>query len=297
VLQSAYIPAVFSPFLTFTLLAFFKKSGTNLNVAQAFTSLSLISLLAAPLQTLLGSLPSFAASVACFDRVETYLNSREKQDNRQAFQNPSGSRQNSKEATEHLDHSKSIMLQDMIIERPAISGSPSPQSSIISIFKASFGADSLGRPILSDVSLEVRRSSFHCIIGTVGSGKSTLLKALLGEATISSGFVKISTHDLAYCDQQSWLVNGNLKKNIVGESIYNKDWYDCVVHACCLQEDIVQLSHGDLTMVGSKGITLSGGQKQRVVSSSFPSRRIVCRLTNSGTSTSRVFPERNLVTR
>jgi len=95
---------------------------------------------------------------------------------------------------------------------------------------------------------------------------------LLGETTNSSGSVKISTHDIAYCDQQSWLVNGNLKKNIIGESIYDKAWYDCVVHACSLEEDIAQLSHGDLTMVGSKGITLSGGQKQRVVSFSFLSR-------------------------
>ena len=184
----------------------------------------------------------------------------------------------SKEEGKHFDHSKSILLQDLIFQESAILGSPSFQSCIISISNASFGADSLGRPILSDVSLEVRRSSFHCIIGTVASGKTTLIKAFLGETINSSGSIKISTRDIAYCSQQSWLINGTLKKNIIGESIYNEAWYDCVVHACSLEEDIAQLSHGDLTMVGSKGITLSGGQKQRVVSSSFLSRRTVSRI-------------------
>ena len=37
-----------------------------------------------------------------------------------------------------------------------------------------------------------------------------------------------------------------------------------VVEACALVEDIQNLSAGDQTQIGEKGISLSGGQKQRV---------------------------------
>src|SRR5438067_5882469 len=37
-----------------------------------------------------------------------------------------------------------------------------------------------GRPVLSDISLSIRRGSFTAILGANGSGKSTLLKTLLG---------------------------------------------------------------------------------------------------------------------
>jgi len=43
-------------------------------------------------------------------------------------------------------------------------------------------------------------------------------------------------------------------------------FYNQVITACDLDKDLLQLSHGDETIVGSKGIALSGGQKQRIVS-------------------------------
>ena len=37
-----------------------------------------------------------------------------------------------------------------------------------------------------------------------------------------------------------------------------------VIQACALTEDLANLSNGDQTQIGEKGISLSGGQKQRV---------------------------------
>ena len=258
--------------MTFVLLAFFQKSGKSLNVAQAFTSLSVISLLAVPLQNLLGSLPAFAASMACFGRIEAYLNSAEKKDTRQTSR-ALGIASSSVQATKvPLGQTQGIILQDMSSRRPNTLVLSSGQLSVISISNACFGLTQSGDPILSNVSLQVKRASLNFVIGTVGSGKTTLLKGILGEIIQTSGSVQISTDDLGYCDQESWLVNGTLKENIIGQSTYDQAWYDHVLYACSLEEDIAQLSHRDVTIVGSRGITLSGGQKQRVVSGykSFP---------------------------
>lgn len=45
---------------------------------------------------------------------------------------------------------------------------------------------------------------------------------------------------------------------------YNQRRYNSVVAACALVQDLAQLSDGDQTEIGEKGITLSGGQKARV---------------------------------
>ena len=39
----------------------------------------------------------------------------------------------------------------------------------------------------------------------------------------------------------------------------NKDLYLNTIDACCLREDFDQMSFGDRTVVGEKGVTLSGG--------------------------------------
>ena len=40
-----------------------------------------------------------------------------------------------------------------------------------------------------------------------------------------------------------------------------QDWYTQVLDACGLAMDLQQLSHGDLTEIGERGITLSGGRR------------------------------------
>eukprot|EP00928_Gymnodinium_smaydae_P020787 TRINITY_DN18039_c0_g1_i2.p1 TRINITY_DN18039_c0_g1~~TRINITY_DN18039_c0_g1_i2.p1 ORF type:complete len:864 (-),score=185.43 TRINITY_DN18039_c0_g1_i2:187-2778(-) len=44
----------------------------------------------------------------------------------------------------------------------------------------------------------------------------------------------------------------------------DEEWYDKVLQACALKEDLKQFEHGDRTEIGERGITISGGQKQRV---------------------------------
>lgn len=138
----------------------------------------------------------------------------------------------------------------------------------IRVSSASFGATQNAREaILRDVNIDIPASSLTFVVGPVASGKSTLLKSFLGETYLHSGTVRVSDlEELAYCDQDSWILNQTIRENIVAFSEYTKGFYDTVVSACQLEEDFRHLPQGDLSNVGSQGISLSGGQKARVVS-------------------------------
>lgn len=101
----------------------------------------------------------------------------------------------------------------------------------------------------------------------MGSGKSTLLKAILGEVEQVSGFRRIRPNlRIAYCDQEPWLLDQSIKDNIVGSLPFDREWYDTVVDASALLQDITGLPKGDDTGVGSSGSAMSGGQRARIVS-------------------------------
>eukprot|EP00731_Ephydatia_muelleri_P021965 Em0014g556a len=98
---------------------------------------------------------------------------------------------------------------------------------------------------------------------TLSYFQSTLLQCLLGELHPVQGTVDVKG-TIAYVPQDPWLFTGTLQENILfGRPLY-VDWYDAVLDACALHQDIEQLPNGDLTIVGERGGTLSGGQKARV---------------------------------
>lgn len=104
-------------------------------------------------------------------------------------------------------------------------------------------------------------------MGLVGCGKSTLLESILGETiTQSQLHQKKLPISVSYCSQIPWLENKTIRDSIVGENSFDDKWYGIVKAACNLETDITHQAQGDMTRVGSKGISLSGGQKQRIVS-------------------------------
>ena len=64
--------------------------------------------------------------------------------------------------------------------------------------------------------------------------------------------------------QEPWLQKGSVRDNILFGKLYQSDWYQTVIEACALKEDLRQWYHGDQTNVGENGAMLSGGQKARV---------------------------------
>ncbi|KAK6200636.1 hypothetical protein LQW54_009679 [Pestalotiopsis sp. IQ-011] len=120
---------------------------------------------------------------------------------------------------------------------------------------------------LEDINIKIPQGSLNVVCGAVGTGKTTLARAMLGDVPPEKGTITVSTKRIGYCAQKPWLINASIKKIICGpipDSDIDEGWYNTVVHACGLVEDIEHFNKGDKATVGSRGVTLSGGQRQRV---------------------------------
>eukprot|EP00535_Pseudo-nitzschia_heimii_P006271 CAMPEP_0197193116 /NCGR_PEP_ID=MMETSP1423-20130617/26482_1 /TAXON_ID=476441 /ORGANISM="Pseudo-nitzschia heimii, Strain UNC1101" /LENGTH=1180 /DNA_ID=CAMNT_0042646201 /DNA_START=907 /DNA_END=4452 /DNA_ORIENTATION=+ len=131
---------------------------------------------------------------------------------------------------------------------------------------------------LSNITLGFRKGELTCVIGTVGSGKSALLQAIVGElpvyeGSISHGHVNQNSTDdrsqaaaksISYASQDPWIMNGTVRENVTMGLAFDQDWYDRVISACGLLMDFTIFQHGDLTLVGDRGVQCSGGQRARI---------------------------------
>ncbi|OBT93873.2 hypothetical protein VE01_08497 [Pseudogymnoascus verrucosus] len=237
-------------------------------VSKAFTSLSIVNLVALPVSSLVGSYPTFVSSLACFNRIQLFLNSDQQKDERCNIFLPS----ELKTSSEFVSTAEVFSQPEYTFTNVETQKLPSKglanltSNAIIKLEHASFTIKDKTEPVLHDISISIERFSLTMIVGPVGSGKSSMLKAILGEIPISCGTVRVqqSRGSIAYCYQTAWLRNLSVRDNIVGQSEFDQDWFASVINACSLQQDIASFSKGDKTLVGSGGISLSGGQKQRV---------------------------------
>jgi ABC-type multidrug transport system fused ATPase/permease subunit len=261
-----WLTRIFAPIFTFGV--YVGISSNPLSVSRVFTSLSLFSLLADPLLTLVMALMSFAGALGSFQRVQQFLDKEDHSDRRcrssqTLILEDLGEKRLLNKAND-LNLSSSSINSDSVESFKQHTRSPSSMTNAVMIQNGSFGWDADKEPILKDIALTVARGSFTMLIGSSGCGKSTLLKALLGEVPCSEGQVELSTSSVAFCDQTPWHMNGTIKESIVAMSDYDPRWYASVIQACALEEDLAQFPRGDGAVIGSKGIALSGGQSQRI---------------------------------
>lgn len=138
--------------------------------------------------------------------------------------------------------------------------------------------------VLRDITLEFPNNSLSVISGPTGSGKSLLLAAILGEAELLSGDIRVprpppiedrfdskATADnwilpsaIAFVSQTPWIENATIKNNILFGLPFDPIRYDKVIKACALSKDLAMFEDGDATEVGAQGISLSGGQRWRL---------------------------------
>ena len=115
--------------------------------------------------------------------------------------------------------------------------------------------------VASGVNMSLKRSETLAIIGPVGSGKSTIINGILGEVPALSGSSISMNGKVSYVSQTPFILNATVRDNILFGLEYDVEWYDKVLDACCLRQDLIQLgAAGDMTEIGERGVTLSGGR-------------------------------------
>lgn len=119
------------------------------------------------------------------------------------------------------------------------------------------------KAVLLDLNINAKPGQFIGVIGKVGCGKSALLKALTKTLFVQNGSYK-KNGKIAYISQETFLVNGTLKNNIIFGHELDEPKYQQIIKACELLPDLAVLPGGDQTEIGERGINLSGGQKQRI---------------------------------
>jgi len=192
------------------------------------------------MNTLVRTIPMLNASVACFTRIQAFLNTDARRDHRLPLSRPESS--GSTISTTNIELQILVPLE-----------SERSRRSIIATQHASFGWEAAELPAVSDATFNLLRHQFCFVIGPIGSGKSTLLKGLLGETPSTQGFVYSDSPTTAFVDQTPWIQNGTIKQNILGISAYDEPWYEQVIRACALEFDISKLlrGHGKPTSMNS----------------------------------------------
>ena len=134
-----------------------------------------------------------------------------------------------------------------------------------------------GRPVLSDVDLDVPAGRTIALIGHTGSGKTTLTSLVPRFYDVTAGRVTVDGRDVrnltlsslrravGVISQDPFLFSATVRENIAfGAGDLPLEAVEAVARAAQAHEFIERLPQGYDTVIGERGITLSGGQRQRL---------------------------------
>ena len=133
------------------------------------------------------------------------------------------------------------------------------------------------KPVLNNISFEVKKGEIIALVGNSGGGKSTIVNLIPRFYDIKSGSIKIDGTDIreytltslrshiSEVFQDNFLFSGTIRQNIMmGKKDATEDEIQQAIHAAHLNEFIDTLENGIDTIIGERGASLSGGQRQRV---------------------------------
>jgi ABC-type multidrug transport system fused ATPase/permease subunit len=133
-----------------------------------------------------------------------------------------------------------------------------------------------GRPVLSDVALEIRRGETVAIVGPSGSGKTTLGDLILRLFDVSAGTIRYDGTDIrdftqatyrghfGVVAQEALLFNATVRDNVVFHRPADPEALAHAIWAANAEEFTRELPKGLDTPLGDRGVRLSGGQRQRI---------------------------------
>lgn len=133
------------------------------------------------------------------------------------------------------------------------------------------------KPVLKNVSFEVKAGTKTAIIGPTAAGKTQLLYLLIGLLKPSSGTISydgepVDAYDkealhrrVGFVFQDSIIFNLTLRENIAFSTSAHDEDISRAIATAELDDFINALPQGLETVVSERGTSLSGGQKQRVM--------------------------------
>jgi ATP-binding cassette subfamily B protein len=134
-----------------------------------------------------------------------------------------------------------------------------------------------GRPVLTDVDLELEPGTTVALIGHTGSGKTTLTSLVPRFYDVTSGRVLVDGVDVRELElrslrrsigviaQDPFLFSATVRENIAfGRGDLSDAEVERAARAAQAHEFIERLPQRYDTVIGERGITLSGGQRQRI---------------------------------
>ncbi|KAK7017726.1 P-loop containing nucleoside triphosphate hydrolase protein [Favolaschia claudopus] len=236
-----------------------------LDVSRVFTLVTIVDLLNGPLNIIGQTLPQLFASFASIERIQTFLQLPEKAEMSQPGAQERGIRVET-EVLVDIDGSSTFASAATSTLNGDLSSSAGKESDVeVSMKGCTFTWDEkAAAPVLRDVTLEVVPGELHMVVGSVASGKSSLLMSILEETKLVEGKANIRARKIALASQTAFIYPATLRANILLDSPFDEAFYDQVIHACGLRQDIEALPRRDMTKLGDKGSNLSGGQRQRV---------------------------------
>ncbi|XP_029480503.2 ATP-binding cassette sub-family C member 10-like isoform X3 [Oncorhynchus nerka] len=236
------LPIVISiiTFVTYVLL------GHELTAATVFTTLALVGMLIVPLNSFPWVLNGILEAKVSLDRIQRFLK----------LPNQDLDAYFSLVAPE--DPQDTIVMSQGIFSWQGPGGPDHPTSSDTESPKGSL--------MLHSLNLSITKGSLVVVVGKVGCGKSSLLAAITGELNRRGGDVYVQGREDGFglAAQEPWIQHATVRDNILFGKDYNSSFYQAVVEACALTDDLNILPNGDRTEVGENGVTLSGGQKARL---------------------------------